>query len=147
MRAILGLALSLLAGCVYDGGGYYTTTTTAGPTRYPVTVEDLRSLTKAGVSDDVIVARVEAEGAAAKPTTEEVAQLKKDGVSDRVIQAWVSAKVTPKTTERRVVYRSPYYAGVYPYYAYPYYGYGGWWGWGYPYYWGHYYRPYYRYCH
>ena len=138
MRRLAGVLLVLLSGCVYGTGAYYTTTETAGPPRQSVTVEDLRSLSKAGVGDDVIVARIEAEGVAAKPTADQIAQLKGEGLSDRVIQAWVSAKVTPATTTRRVVYRTPYYYGGY--YPYPYYG--GYWGWGYPY-WGYsYYRHY-----
>lgn len=133
MRKLGPLALLVLSGCVYGTGAYYTTEEVAGPPRQSVTVEDLRSLYKAGISDDVIVARIEAEGVAAKPTADQIAQLKQEGLSDRVIQAWVSAKV-PAPTTRRVVYRSPYYYGGYYPYHYPYYG--GWWG--YPY-WGGYY--------
>ena len=143
MRRTPWFLLLILSGCVYEGRAYYTEEVASA--RYPVTADDLRALSKAGVGDDVIVARLETEGVPARPTAEEVARLKQEGVSDRVMQAWVSAKVTPKT-ERRVVYRSPYYSGVgYPYY-YPYYPYyGGWWGWGYPY-WGFSYS-YYRHCH
>lgn len=113
-----------------------------------VTSDEILRMTKAGLSDAVIIEKINAAGVTAQPTAEQIESLKKQGVSEPVLAALASARVA--TPEERVVeyaYDYPSYS-YYPYsYGYPYYPYG-YYGWyGYPYSWswhyGHY--PYYGY--
>jgi len=57
--------------------------------------EDVAKLAKAGVSDDVILSKIEQEKATFKLSADDIALLKGDGVSDRVLQAMLG-KAPPK---------------------------------------------------
>jgi len=66
----------------------------AGPLVRPasaVSVTDIISLQAHGLSDDILVALVETDGAAARLTLEDVLRLHQRGVSDRVITAMIKA--------------------------------------------------------
>lgn len=114
-----------------------------------VSKEDLKKLAAAGISDDVIVSYVRANGGVARLSAEDVIELKQAGASERVLSVAlgnVPAAPAPSYTRpateysqppsTTVVYDSqPYYSpsvtysayvGGYPYY-YPYY-YGGYYG-------------------
>ena len=151
MKLTLALGLvALLAGCYTEPYRVSRTVTTPGG----LTSEEIVRMSKSGLSDAVIVEKIQSEGVSARPTAEQIESLKREGVSDAVVQAMIAARVeVPKET--RYVYDSPY--GYYPY-SYPYYGYygggpywyggyyypyGSYWYGGHPYYWGgHYYHSY-----
>ncbi len=132
VRGLLTLVLFGATGCYYGPRAYYVEPQVA-PARQPVSREDVRTLVRAGVGDEIILARIRTEGVSARPTAEEVVDLKKEGASDKVVEALLGAQVTSAAPAR----------AVYPAYGYPY-PYPSW-GWDpfYPYYWGH--RYYYRY--
>ena len=56
--------------------------------------EDLQKLVKAGLSDDVIIAYVKANGFAGKLSSDELIELKAAGVSDRVLAGVLTAGET-----------------------------------------------------
>ena len=109
-------------------------------------------MSKAGLSDSVLLEKIRAEGVAARPTAEQAESLKKEGLSDAVVEGMENAPVVaPTETRVEYVYDDPYY-GYYPYpyysgfygptwYGHPYYAYGSYWR-GYPYWGGGYYYSY-----
>jgi hypothetical protein len=121
------IAIWLLGGCVYPYARSVPIYESAPPPRpltQPVTVEDVLKLSAAGVSEDIILAKLQAEGVAAKPSAEQIVTLKTAGVSDRVIAEMLAARApVTREPERPVVYyRYEYYPGWYYYpwwYAWP----------------------------
>jgi hypothetical protein len=97
----------------------------------PMTLDEVLRLSKAGISEDLILSRIRTEGLNSKPTADQVIEMKRLGVSDRVIEATIGASVPASTyaqpAQPRVVYRypAPYYYPPYGY-PYPYYGWPGW---------------------
>ncbi len=76
------------------------------------TKEDVKKLAKAGVSEDVILSFIRANGPIANLSSDDVVELKAAGVSDRVLSALL-AKETPRTTpevqpETRIVEKKVY---------------------------------------
>ncbi len=88
-------AAMALAGCTYA--------VREDVARDPVTRLEVVRLTRAGVADDTIIARVHREGMSETLSAEEIVSLKQDGVSDRVIQSMISAPVAQP--RRTIVYR------------------------------------------
>lgn len=126
----LCFAAGLLGGCVYpyyrrvpvyDGPEPYRAAT------FPVSIEDVIKLSKAGIGEEIILSKIRTDGVTAKPTADQVVSMKNEGVSERVIEAMVAAQV-PQPVEPappRVVYRYEYAPWRY---------YDPWWyGWPYPY--------------
>lgn len=101
---------------------------------------DVISMSKAGVSDSLIISMINVTGSWFDITTKDVIRLKNAGVSDKVIHAMIGTNAPD--TDRHRYYGS---ADFYPYsYWYPYSWYSGFYPyWYYPsYYWGfNYYRP------
>jgi hypothetical protein len=127
VRRLAVLVLLVGTGC-YGPRAYYVEPQVM-PARRPVSREDVRTLVRAGVGDEIIATKIRAEGVTARPTADEVVALKKDGASDKVVEAMLAAPVT-SAAPARVVYPPP---------PYPY---GGWGPWS-PYPWGPgYYAPY-----
>lgn len=58
---------------------------TSIPVRQPVTMSDVIHMTRSGVSDQVIVSRIQANGMAQSPSVDDVIALSQEGVSDYVI--------------------------------------------------------------
>jgi hypothetical protein len=144
MKRLLVLPLLALAaaGCIVESGYRVVEVEASG-----LSSEDVVKMSKAGLSDAVLIDKIREDGVTAKPSAAQVESLKKEGVSDAVIAALLTAKVAEP--ERRVEYY-PTYAYSYPYYPY-YYGYSPYWygsyWYGSPYYWGgrygHYHGRYY----
>lgn len=128
-----------------------------------VSKEDLKKLCAAGISDEVILSYVKANGPVAKLSAEDVIELKQAGASEKLLSTVLAAPAAAPATERVVektvvtrpatttyVYDTPYYytpsAYSYDYYPtsyyYPTYSY-------YPRYYGSYYYPRYysSYCY
>ena len=86
--------------------------------------QDVISLTKAGVSDSLIITMIATSHSWFDLRTQDVLDLKSAGVSDRVINAMIQSN-QPMTdadiSERDGYYYSPYYwyPGYYPYWYYP----------------------------
>jgi hypothetical protein len=125
------LSLWLLAGCVVAPVPRYRVRQVkpAG-----ISAEEVVRLTKAGLSDSVVLEKIKSEGVAARPSAEQVVSLKNDGVSEAVVGAMLTAPVVEERTVE-VVYDYPYYSYpyYYPYSYYPYYS-PYYYGYGYPYY-------------
>ena len=141
---VSGLSLLLLAGCV------------VGPVpRYRVrevrpaglSIEEVARMSKAGLSDAVLLEKIKSDGVAARPSADQVVSLKNEGVSEAVVAAMLTAPVVEAQTVETVYdysyYGYPYY---YPYSYYPYYYPYSYYGYGYPYYYGYGYG-YYPYSH
>jgi hypothetical protein len=98
------------------------------PATPAVSVEDVITLSRAGVSEEVILAKIQTAGVIAKPSTEQIVALKQAGVSDRVIEAMLTARAPVAVAPERPVihYRYEYYPRWY---------YSPWWwyGWPFPY--------------
>lgn len=66
----------------------------AAPALADVSREDIKKLAAAGVSDDVIIAFIKANGPAPKLSADDIVDLKKGGVSDKVVEAFLGAQGT-----------------------------------------------------
>jgi hypothetical protein len=100
---------------------------------------DVIKLSKAGVSDSLIVSMINVTDSWFDLRTQDVVDLKRAGVSEKVIDAMIGTNTPQQNTDR-------YYSADYPYYYPPYYWYSGFYPyWYYPsFYFGyHYYRPFY----
>jgi hypothetical protein len=118
-----------------------------------VSKEDIKKLCSAGISDEVILGYVKANGPVAKLSAEDVIELKQAGASEKLLSVILGAPAGAPAPERggekqvvtrpatnTVVVDSPYYTTPTSYYydSYPYYSYY------YPYYYpSYYYSPYY----
>jgi hypothetical protein len=96
----------------------------------PLTMNDVTALSKAGVSDSVIVSMINVSGSQFHLKPGDVVALADSGVSDNVIQAMIKTPETSKKAEQpQIVYASPWY----PYYWDPYYPFDPFWDpWYYP---------------
>src|SRR5262245_34785737 len=126
LKGVLCGAVCLMAGCVVGPSVQYRVV----ETRPGLSMEEIVRMSKAGLSDAVLIEKIKAEGVAARPSSDQLASLKQEGLSDQVLAVIVTAPVQPGKTE---VYPVSYYYGPAWYGSY-------WYGW--PYYWGGYY-PYY----
>lgn len=94
----------------------------------PVSKAEVVKLAKAGISDEVIIARIKAGGVGSHLSADDLLDLKGSGLSDRVIEAMLSASVVPTDQERQtpVIYR--YYPVPNAYGSWSYYDYSHlWW--------------------
>ena len=87
--------------------------------RGAVTSDDIVAMSQAGLSDDVIVTHIRANGVAAPPTAAELISLNSQGVSDTVIKAMQNpppgpARVGRRAPPRSVVVEEHYYGHPYP---------------------------------
>jgi hypothetical protein len=73
------------------------------PATPAVSVEDVITLSRAGVSEEVILAKIQTAGVIAKPSTEQIVALKQAGVSDRVIEAMLTARAPVAAAPERPV--------------------------------------------
>jgi hypothetical protein len=125
-----------------------------------VSKEDLKKLTAAGISDDVILSYVRANGGVQRLSAEDVIELKQAGASEKVLSAALgnvpaapaapSYTPPPSTEQYRsapsttyVVDSTPYYTPSVSYSAYVGGYYGGYYPYYYPYYYGSYCSPHY----
>lgn len=115
--AVLGFAL---AGCLLPPQPIYRTPVPGPPPRPAMATEDLLKLTRAGISEQVMIEKLKAVRLVAAPSSDDLIALKKEGADDRVIEAMLSARVGPPVA-------------IHPYYRSWDWTYDGPWGWGYPY--------------
>ena len=66
--------------------------------------DDLKKLAKSGVSEDVILAYIKANGYSGKPTSDDLVELKDAGLSDRLLAGILSP---PETTPSTVYVERP----------------------------------------
>src|SRR5688572_4373694 len=59
------------------------------------TKEDLKKLAKAGISEDVILVYIKANGFQGKPTSDDLVELKEAGLSDRILTGLLSPAEAP----------------------------------------------------
>ena len=84
-----------------------------------VTVDDVVSMTKAGVADELISSQIRSRGVARPITAQDVIVLQQQGVSPQAIQTMQSTPVPAPRVGPPVVGPGPYYGPPPPYY-YPY---------------------------
>lgn len=82
--------------------------------------QDVITLSKAGVTDSLILTMMAVSNSWFRLSTQDVLDLKNAGVSDKVINAMVESKeeMTEEPGER-VYYYPDWYAGYYPYWYHP----------------------------
>src|SRR5213593_4755884 len=88
MMIVVGLFAFLCAGCAstyYErsGRGQYSDSDTLQI--HPMTKEDVISLVKGGVGDDVIINQIKSTASYFRLSTDDIVQLKNAGVSEKVI--------------------------------------------------------------
>jgi hypothetical protein len=129
--------------CALGGMGCATeqraTRVTAADSLAMITNNEVIALSRAGISDSVIVAMMKAKGTSFRLGTSDVIALADSGVSQDVISAMIARGEQPKLPAAAVtpgVYRSYYWYGYdpfsWPWYPGPYYGVR--FGFGFPYY-------------
>lgn len=94
----LGFGCLLGAGCVYRER-------IRGPDWPPVTQEEILRMTRSGVGEQVIIAKIQSEGFIGSVSSVDVEYLKQQGVSDKVIEAMISARPRVTYEEPQVIYR------------------------------------------
>lgn len=127
IAVLLGLVLGVASGCVGPAPRYRVRTVTPAPP--PLLQEEIVRMSKAGLSDAVLIEKINTDGLEARPTAEQIASLKKEGVSDAVLRAMISAPVRERTAER-LIYTEPY-PYEYSYYYSPWWHGPYWYGWPY----------------
>ena len=138
ITGLLGLMVCLLPGCVIGPVPRYRVREAAAP---PLNCEEIVRMVKAGLSEAIIIEKLNVDGLEARPTAEQIAALKKDGVSEGVLRAMLTAPLRERT-EERLIYTEDYYPYSYGPWWYGPYCYGWpYWGWRfgtYPYHgWGY----------
>jgi len=91
----------------------------------PMTMDDVKSLTREGLSDSVIIDQLQATGSIFHLSNSDLIDLKKAGVGEKVIRAMIRG--SQYVFQRDYYYYSPWYDYPYPYGAYPYW-YPSWYG-------------------
>lgn len=141
-REMKGFAVAAIAAvCILGASGCASDQYATHARRSPqdslamMTKEDVITLTKAGVGNDVIMKMINTTGSTFQLHTPDVVALKQSGVADTVIHAMLQADAPPQNRERTsmVHYYPPdyYWWGGYPYYD-PWY-WSGYYGWPAPY--------------
>jgi hypothetical protein len=118
--AAIVLACSLaIAGCATERyGQYHRGRYAARDTLTMMTKDDVIALTRAKVSDDVIIDQIKVTDSYFQLSTQDIVDLANAGVSDKVISAMIKTDEPPKYKTTGDYYYPPYswwYAG-YPYY-------------------------------
>lgn len=88
---LLGLLLPLWWGCAVEAP-YPTETTPPAPSA-PLSIQDVLEFLDEGIGESAILARVEFDGLAARPTMAEIQALRNIGASDRLILGLLTAAV------------------------------------------------------
>lgn len=110
--AVLGAAAGTLTGAAIgqamdeqqqtDGGSWFPQRTAQ-----PVSLNQIIEMTRAGLSEDVIIAHIEANGVGRRLSTNDLIRLKNEGVSDRVLLA-LQQPPRRKDTDRPTVIERHY---------------------------------------
>lgn len=138
MKRIIFL-VGLIAVAIISTGCYSTYETQYArdeiqPDSSAMSIDDVITLSKEGLSDDVIISQIKATYSYFELTTDDIVRLKKAGVSGKVINAMIKTAETTARKIRRYYYNSPSYLYPYYYYGYPWYSsYLGYYGWYYHY--------------
>lgn len=85
--ALAAVALSSLSGCVMYEDRDYT------PGVYPVSKEEVISMTKAGYQDDRILEQIEVNGVTRRASADDLVDMQGAGVSSRVMAGFTEAPV------------------------------------------------------
>ena len=88
-------AVLLLLACLAPGCTAQSKVLNLGPTSKPVTTQDVIRLTKAGVSDDIIIEQLKLHKERFMLSTDQILQLKAAKVSDRVIATMINPDYRP----------------------------------------------------
>ncbi len=113
MKKLLGVLLLATSGCYYQGYAVKKVVTIEPP----VSREEAERLSRAGVSEPVLIELVEKRGAAPL-TSDDLVALKNAGTPDSVVQKMIAAeRKAPETVVVDGEYAYPgYYYTDYPYY-------------------------------
>ncbi|HTR82377.1 MAG TPA: hypothetical protein VMM58_12175 [Bacteroidota bacterium] len=132
IAAVILTAAMVFGGCTADRYAYRGRGREMKPDTLAMKKSDVISLSKAGVSDSLIITMLTASDSWFQLKPQDVIDLKNAGVSDRVISAMVEMNAPPPqgdgSSESAYYSYSPYYwyPGYYPYWYYPslYFGFG-----------------------
>ncbi|MBP1647103.1 MAG: hypothetical protein H6Q30_548 [Bacteroidetes bacterium] len=104
-----------LSGCMSGSDTYNDQTQGAEPDTLALSKQDIIDMSRARLSDDVIIKMIRTTDSYFRLRSRDVVALADSGVSDKVIEAMIN---TSQATERRGVryYHPPYWWGPYPYY-------------------------------
>src|SRR5688572_24612997 len=83
------------------------------------TKEDLKKLAKAGISEDVILTYIRANGYSGKPSSDDLVELKDAGVTDRILAGILSPEPAPVPTAPPARVEAPAPSTVYVERSYP----------------------------
>jgi hypothetical protein len=114
---VIALALPLLAQQPTASTAKKTAKETTAASKH-LTVEDVIAMTGAGISDDVIIARLRKEDKALDLSAEDLIRLKKCKVSDAVLKVMMDPRTSPaaaapqQQTSQPVMLQTPLLAGV-----------------------------------
>ena len=123
--AIFAVAVAValaVSGCATQRYAGYRNSFSEVDTLRLMTKDDVISLAKAGVNDDVIINQVKATGSYFELSTQDIVDLANAGVSDKVIEEMIKTDQTAQSNNRdeRYYYYNPYWFSAYPF-VYPWY--------------------------
>lgn len=122
--ALIGAATGGLAGALIGDalGQSQTLKPAEGRSGYaPVTVEDVIAMSKAGIGDEVVIAKIRSSGTVFDLSADRIIEVKEAGVSDRVIRAMIRTPdedYSYRQEDRRTAYGYRYAYGGH--HGYPY---------------------------
>ncbi|GIW96230.1 MAG: hypothetical protein KatS3mg110_4271 [Pirellulaceae bacterium] len=119
--AVLGAAAGTLTGAAIGesiDAQQAATAAIASRAGRPVSFSQVIQMTRAGLSDDVIVAHIEANGVERRPTADDLVKLKNDGVSDRVLLA-MQQNARPRAAEQPVIIERHHYVEPWDWWCWP----------------------------
>jgi uncharacterized protein YcfJ len=111
------------------------------PQGHPLSIADVEAMTKAGLSDQLIISQIQNSRTIYHLNTAEIISLKNAGVSDKIIDYMINTPDTVAATSAPLAQPAPSQVIVQPYPEYywvpgGWFWWGGWWGW-HEGYWGH----------
>jgi outer membrane lipoprotein SlyB len=118
--ALLGGTIGALAGALV-GKDIDDATRQRVSARQPLTIEDVKALTRANVGDDLIISQIKSTRTAYRLSSDQIIDLKNSGVSSKVIDCMINTATVSAQVREPVV--GTYYYVVpppYPYYFYSY---------------------------
>jgi len=114
---VVAASVALTATASAEVGGSERDGPAAGDTIARMTIDDVMLLSKAGISDSLIIFMIESSGSTFQLTTHDVIDLARAGVPEDVIEQMVSSRTEQaEAAEGGYISDEPYWYGV----AYPY---------------------------
>jgi len=79
----------------------------------PLSLEDIKTLNKAGVGDDIIISQIKATRTVYRLSAAQIIELKNDGISQKVLDCMINTAAAQASREAATVAPDSYHNGYY----------------------------------